>query len=166
MRPSVDDSVSMQVVVDALHLRINKLSELNARIKKQILRFAELQDNQRKDVRALMHEAMQLAEDVQSGVKNVKNEDQKMKFEHLLAKKCKELELLGDSLVFKEKEVLIQYKEKLEVSKLDRNPAMMEKTALLEETDSEEDEDEAYARGKSPGMQSMLGPPINLTSKL
>ena len=58
MRPSVDDSVSMQVVVDALHLRINKLSELNARIKKQILRFSELQDNQRKDVRTLMHEAM------------------------------------------------------------------------------------------------------------
>ena len=58
MRPSVDDSVSMQVVVDALHLRINKLSELNARIKKQILRFSELQDHQRKDVRALMHEAM------------------------------------------------------------------------------------------------------------
>ena len=157
MRPSVDDSVSMQVVVDALHLRINKLSELNARIKKQILRFADLQDNQRKEVRTMMQEAMQLAEDVQTGVKNVKNEDQKMKFEHLLEKKCKELELLGDSLVFKEKEVLIQYKEKLEVSKMDRNPAM-EKVALLEETDSEEDEDEAYARGKSPCMQSMLSP--------
>ena len=38
-----------------------------------------------------------------------------MKFEHLLEKKCKELETLGDSLVYKEKEVLIQYKEKLEV---------------------------------------------------
>ena len=70
-----------------------------------------------------------------------------MKFEHLLEKKCKDLELLGDSLVFKEKEVLIQYKEKLEFSKMDRNPAMLEKRALLEETDSE-DEDEAYARGK------------------
>ena len=64
MRPSVDDSVNIQVVVDALHLRINKLSELNARIKKQINRFAELQDNQRKEVRTMMHEAMKLAEDV------------------------------------------------------------------------------------------------------
>ena len=71
-----------------------------------------------------------------------------MKFEHLLEKKCKELEMLGDSLVYKEKEVLIKYKEKLEVSKMDRNPAMLEKRALLEETDSEEDEDVAYARGK------------------
>ena len=154
MRPSVDDSVNNQVVVDALHLRVNKLSELNARIKKQINRFAELQDGQRKEVRTMMHEAMELAEDVQTGVKNVKNEDQKMKFEHLLEKKCKELEQLGDSLVFKEKEVLIQYKEKLEFAKLDRNPAMLEKRALLEETDSEEDEDEAYARGKCQELSS------------
>lgn len=72
-----------------------------------------------------------------------------MKFEHILEKKCKELELLGDSLVFKEKEVLMQYKEKLEFSKMDKNPAMLEKRALLEETDSEEDEEEARARGKS-----------------
>ena len=71
-----------------------------------------------------------------------------MKFEHQLSKKAKELELLGDSLVFKEKEVLIQYKEKLEFSKMDHNPAMLEKRALLEDTDSDEDEDEAYARGK------------------
>ena len=71
-----------------------------------------------------------------------------MKFEHILEKKCKELELLGDSLVFKEKEILMQYKEKLEFSKMDKNPAMLEKRALLEETDSEEDEEEARARGK------------------
>ena len=58
MRPSVDDSVSMQVVVDALHLRINKLSEVNAKIKKQILRFADLNEHARKQVRTMMHEAM------------------------------------------------------------------------------------------------------------
>ena len=58
--------------------------------------------------------------------------------------------MLGDSLVFKEKEVLLKYKEKLETAKMDKNPALLEKRALLEETDSEEDEDEdeAYARGK------------------
>ena len=72
---------------------------------------------------------------------SVRNEDQKMKFEHTLAKKCKELEVLGDSLVFKEQEVLLNYKEKLEVSKLDKNAAMLEKRALLEETDSEDEED-------------------------
>jgi len=78
----------------------------------------------------------------------VRNEDQKIKFEHLLAKKIKELEMLVDSLVFKEKEVLMNLREKLEVSKMDRNPAMLEKRALLEETDSDEDEDAAYAKGK------------------
>ena len=64
-----------------------------------------------------------------------------MKFENILAKKCKDLEVLGDSLVFKEEEVLLNYKEKLEVAKLDKNPAMLEKRALLEETDSEDDEE-------------------------
>jgi len=54
-----------------------------------------------------------------------------MKFENMLEKKCKDLEVLGDSLVFKEEEVLLNYKEKLEVAKLDRNPAMLEKRALL-----------------------------------
>ena len=77
----------------------------------------------------------------------MRNEDEKIKFEYILEKKCKELEQLGDALVVKEKEVLIRYKEKLEVSKLDKK--MLEKTALLEETDSEEDEDEIYARGMS-----------------
>lgn len=64
-----------------------------------------------------------------------------MKFENKLAKKCKELEVLGDSLVFKEQEVLLNYKEKLEVAKMDKNSAMLEKRALLQETDSEDEED-------------------------
>lgn len=62
-----------------------------------------------------------------------------------MEKKCKELEQLGDALVVKEKEVLIKYKEKLEVSKLDKNP-LLEKKALLEETESEDSEDQEYAR--------------------
>jgi len=74
-----------------------------------------------------------------------KKEDDKIKFEYLLEKKCKELEQLGDALVVKEKEVLIKYKEKLEVSKLDKNP-LLEKKALLEETESEDSEDQEYAR--------------------
>ena len=63
----------------------------------------------------------------------------------MLEKKCKELETLGDSLVFKEREVLMNYKEKLENSKMDRNPAMLEKRALLEETSSEDEEDRRFA---------------------
>ena len=72
---------------------------------------------------------------------SVRDVNIKMKFEHLLEKKCKELEVLGDSLVFKEKEVLMNYKEKLELAKIDKNPAMLEKRALLEDTDEEDEED-------------------------
>ena len=45
---------------------------------------------------------------------SVKDIDQKMKFEHLLEKKTKELGILANSLVYKEKEVLMKYKNKLE----------------------------------------------------
>ena len=85
---------------------------------------------------------------MQSGLKNVRDVNMKMKFEHILEKKCKELEVLGDSLVFKEKEVLVSYKDKLESAKLDKNPAMLEKRALLEDTDEEDEEDAQFAQGK------------------
>ena len=75
-----------------------------------------------------------------------------MKFEHMLEKKCKELEVLGDSLVFKEREVLLNYKEKLENSKMDKNPSMLEKRALLEETSSEDEEDRRFAQGKKTAL--------------
>ena len=54
---------------------MNKLSETNSRIKKQIIKFADLSDAQRREVRQMMHEAMQLAESIQAGVQNVRNED-------------------------------------------------------------------------------------------
>jgi hypothetical protein len=47
--------------------------------------------------------------------------------------------VLGSSLVYKEKEVLIGYRQKLEQTKADRNPRGYEKKALLEETDSDDD---------------------------
>ena len=62
-----------------------------------------------------------------------------MKFENLLNKKCKDLATLGNSLVYKEKEVLLGYKKKLEQTKIDKNPRGYEKKALLEETDSDDD---------------------------
>ena len=81
-------------------------------------------------------------------VTSVRDVDTKMKFENMLEKKCKELETLGDSLVFKEKEILLNYKEKLELSKIDKNPAMLEKRALLQDTDEEDSEDAEFAKGK------------------
>ena len=51
-------------------------------------------------------------------------------------------------MVYKEREVLLNYKEKLENSKMDKNPAMLEKRALLEETSSEDEEDRRFAQGK------------------
>ena len=68
MRPSVDDSVSFAVITDALHLRIQKLSETNARIKRQIIKFADLNDSQRKEIRTMFTDSMELADDVQKGV--------------------------------------------------------------------------------------------------
>ena len=69
MRPSTDDLQAMQAVVDALHLRMNKLTEINSRIRKQINRFESLNDKQRKEVRLMVPEAMKLAESVQNGLK-------------------------------------------------------------------------------------------------
>jgi hypothetical protein len=47
--------------------------------------------------------------------------------------------VLGSSLVYKEKEVLNSYRQKLEQTKADKNPRGYEKKALLEETDSDDD---------------------------
>ncbi len=69
MRPSVDDAVTMQVIVDAISLRTKKLTEINSKIKKQILKFTDLNETQRKEVRKMMHEAMELGEEIQAGVK-------------------------------------------------------------------------------------------------
>ena len=71
----------------------------------------------------MMHEALKLAESIQIGIDNVRDDDQKMRFENQLAKQCKQLEDLGDSLVFKEEEVLLSYREKLRESRQDKNPA-------------------------------------------
>lgn len=44
-----------------------------------------------------------------------------MKFENLLGKKVKELEILSSSLVLREKELLIKYKDRLEDADLEEN---------------------------------------------
>lgn len=75
MRPSTDSAGAMAVIADAILIRIQKLSETNARIRRQIQKFAELKDEQRKEVRNMMSEAMELAEDITKGVKNVRDND-------------------------------------------------------------------------------------------
>lgn len=79
----------------------------------------------------------------------MRDNDQKMKFERLLDKKCKELEVLGNSLVYKEKEVLMRIKNKYEQSRLDINPHKLEKTALLAESDSEDSEEDNPQESRS-----------------
>ena len=44
----------------------------------------------------------------------MRDNDQKMKFEHILNKKVKELEVLANQIVYKEKELLIGLKNKHE----------------------------------------------------
>ena len=103
------------------------------------MQYAQLEDNSRRNVRTMLREALNLADDVQKGIQAVANTDQRLKFENILNKKCKELAVLGNSLVYKEKEVLMGYKNKLEQTKMDKNRGY-EKKALLEETDSDEEQ--------------------------
>jgi len=58
----------------------------------------------------MLRDAMQMADDITKGIQNVINTDQRIKFENILNKKCKHLAVLGNSLVYKEKEVLLGYK--------------------------------------------------------
>lgn len=53
------------------------------------------------------------------------------------------MQMLGNSLVYKEKEVLLMYKDKLQAVK--ETDKQRERRALLEETDSEEEEKDALA---------------------
>ena len=51
------------------------------------------------------------------------------------------LETLSSSLILKEKELLLQYKDKLEEQDLEQNLKNYEKRRLLEASDSEDEED-------------------------
>lgn len=69
-----------------------------------------------------------------------------MKFENILGKKVKELEVLSESLVYRERELLVKYKDKLEEVDLEENTAKYENKGLLDEvsSDDEEDDDPEY----------------------
>jgi hypothetical protein len=44
-----------------------------------------------------------------------------MKFENMFQKKLKEFEVLSSALIFKEKELLVKYKDQLEETDLEEN---------------------------------------------
>jgi hypothetical protein len=49
----------------------------------------------------------------------VRDENQRLKFANILGKKVRELEVLGESLVYKEQEVLNSFRDKLEETDLE-----------------------------------------------
>lgn len=65
-----------------------------------------------------------------------------MKFENILSKKVKQLEVLGTSLIYKEKELLVKYKDQLEDADLEENKATYEKKGLLDGGSDDEEEDD------------------------
>lgn len=50
---------------------------------------------------------------------SVPDENQRLKYANILGKKVKELEVLGSSLVYREKEVLNKYRDQLEEADLE-----------------------------------------------
>lgn len=51
----------------------------------------------------------------------VRDENKKLRYEHILIKKVKDLEVLSSSLVMKERELLVKYKDRLEDQDLEEN---------------------------------------------
>jgi hypothetical protein len=63
-----------------------------------------------------------------------------LKFDNLLNKKVKDLEVLSSSLVYKEQELLVKFKDRLEEEDLEENIRHYEKKGLLDDSESDEDE--------------------------
>jgi len=63
-RPSVDSSVQFQMVIDSLYLKINELDRMNARIKKSIQVFGDLDQINRRKLKDLLNEALQMADQI------------------------------------------------------------------------------------------------------
>ena len=62
----------------------------------------------------MLRDAMKLADSIQITLSSMEPSDDRSRKEKALTKKCKELSVLGTSLVFKEKELLNSYKSRLE----------------------------------------------------
>lgn len=66
-----------------------------------------------------------------------------MKFENIFGKKVKELETLSQSLVYREKELLHTFKDKAKENDLEENIKNYEKRRLLEQSDSDEENEKS-----------------------
>mmetsp|Transcript_6807 Transcript_6807/g.5062 ORF Transcript_6807/g.5062 Transcript_6807/m.5062 type:complete len:127 (+) Transcript_6807:221-601(+) len=89
---------------------------------------------------------MRKAQEVTKNMESVDDDNLKMKVQNLLNKKVKELEVLSNSVLFKEKELLSKYKDKLEDSDLEENKAKYEKRGLLENSSDEDEDEEIFAK--------------------
>jgi hypothetical protein len=56
----------------------------------------------------------------------------------------KELEVLGQSVLYKEREILVHIKDKLEDTDLEENTHVYEKKGLLDSVSDEDDDDEDF----------------------
>ena len=73
----------------------------------------------------------------------VREDNNRLKYENLLSKKVKDLEVLGQSLIYQERELLIQFKDRAEEEDLEENNQKYEKKRLLDISSSDgEDSDE------------------------
>lgn len=89
-----------------------------------------------------MHQAMKRADQIRADVVKVRDPEQRKRIDSHLSKKVKDLEMLSNSLVYRECEVLTQYKDKLQLAK--ENDKMKERQALLEDSDSDQEESKEW----------------------
>ncbi|CDW85647.1 vam3 target membrane receptor (t-snare) [Stylonychia lemnae] len=151
-----DASSSYQKIeVDKIYLDLNDIDKLNARIKKQLQKYSVLEDQERKETRSNLQKNLKLSSDLQKRVLAVQDENSKMKFENILQKKVKELEVLSSSLVYKEQELLVKYKDQLEENDLEENTHHYEKKGLLDAGSDEDDADDDFCdfQSSEPAMK-------------
>ena len=71
-RPSVDSepsTISAKIAVDKMYLEINEVDKTNARIKKQILRFGQLDSSERLQARDLLNANLKVCQGLQDRIK-------------------------------------------------------------------------------------------------
>jgi hypothetical protein len=83
----------------------------------------------------------------------VPDDNQRMKFENIFSKKVKDLEVLSQSLVYKEKEILVNVKDQIEEEDLEENNARYEKRGLLDESSDDDDDDDGFGTFQASSKQ-------------
>ena len=90
---------------------------------------------------------------------------QRLKFSNILGKKLKDLELLGQSLVYKEKQVLQKYQDQLEEHDLEENLGHYEKKGLLDNSSDDEFDSDGEERKQSFKKNNYQQPPSSSSSE-